>query len=227
MARGRTFKSALTATIALAALVPSAAPAALQVTQFSLTPSTLQASGHPSVYLAAGFLGADTNSGIKDIVLHLPPGLRVKSKIADRCSSKLLIRNDCPTPSKIGQVKVSGSAFGTPATITRDVNAVRPLGGEKLRLAAIALPGIPVTLPVTARADGGLDISITSIPQIGGAIVAQLDRIEIRIKSKIGKRALLTNPATCVPALTTFQLGLRDPAVAPVAAASVFTPTGC
>jgi len=221
------FTGIFTAAIATVALVPAVAGAAVGVTQFSLTPSTLQAGGHPSIYFTAGFVGADANVGLKDLALHLPPGLRVRTNVAKRCSSRLLIRNDCPTASKVGQVKVSGSAFGTPATITRDIYNLRPFGGQQARLGAIALPGIPVALPVTQRPDGGLDLVISGLPQIGGAITAQLDRIEIRIKSKIGRRSLLTNPATCLPALTTLDLGFRDPATPRVTAASAFTPTGC
>jgi hypothetical protein len=211
----------------ISAAVAAPAPAALQVSQFSLTPSTQRAGGHPSVALSTAFLGADTNSGVKSIALRLPAGLRTRPSVASVCSARLLIRNDCPIPSRVGQVKVLGSAFGTSATITRDIYRTRAQPGEVARLSVIALPGIPVTLPLTRRADGGIDVAITGLPQVGGAITAQLDKIELRFKSSIRRRWLLANPRSCGPATTTIEIGFHDPAVPAVSAASSFTPSGC
>ena len=95
----------------ISAAVAAPAPAALQVSQFSLTPSTQRAGGHPSVALSTAFLGADTNSGVKSIALRLPAGLRTRPSVASVCSARLLIRNDCPIPSRVGQVKVFAGGF--------------------------------------------------------------------------------------------------------------------
>jgi hypothetical protein len=218
--------AALVAVSTAAGTLPAAA-AAFQVTSFSLTPSTTKAGARASIAVSASFLGADNTAQIKDIALHLPVGFRARPRAAAYCSPKKLVRNDCPDRSKVGAVAVTGSAFGTSATVRRDIYNMAPARGEFARLGAVALPGITISLPLIRRPDGRIDLGVTGIPRIGGPAVVQLDRIEARFKGKVGRRTLLTLPRSCVPATTTLDVGFHDDAQSPVTASSTFTPTGC
>lgn len=216
--------------VAMLAGLLTAAPgatAAMQVTEFQLTPASLKAGSHPNIAFTAAFTGADNTTGVSDISLHLPVGLRAKPTAAPFCTKTRLIENRCPVFSQVGTVAVTGSAFGTTATINRQIYNMKPSGNQKVRLGAIALPGIPVSIPLTGRPDGGLDLSITGIPKIGGPITVQLDRIELHFKGKVRKKAVLTIPSSCTPATTVLDIGFYDLAVPRVTATSSFTPTGC
>ncbi len=221
--------------VAVCGVAAPPAQGALQITEFKLTPSTTKAGGNPNLAFSVAFLGADNRAGIKDIALHLPAGLRARPEATPYCTKKRLIENRCPIFSKIGRLAVTGTALGTSATINRKIYNMRPTGRQKVKLGAIALPGIPVTLPLTARPGGGLDIGVTGVPRIGGGVTVALDRIEIWIRGK-GKRRgkrkrrskpLLVNPKSCVPADTVLDIGFYDLAVPRVTAISSFTPTGC
>jgi hypothetical protein len=231
---------ALGATLALVAIgcaLPGAAQAALEVSGFALTPSSTQAGGHPDVRVAISFARPET--GIKDIALHLPAGLRLNARAAPFCKRKRLLADLCARRTRVGSLTAVGEVFGLELSVTRRIYNVAPTAGEPVRLGVpiygtFSRPGFAAELPLTMRPDGGLDMRISGLPRDVNGISVGISEIRfslrgivrVRVRKRVRSHAFVTAPAACVPATTVLELSSHDEP-APVTLASSFTPTGC
>jgi hypothetical protein len=230
---------AVAATILAAAAVPAAAHAAPVVSSFTVTPSTTQAGGHPSLVIAFSF--AEPTTGVKQVALHLPAGLTAQPRAIPFCGRLTLLQNLCLPRSKAGSLSVTAVAYGFELAVTRSIYNVRPRAGERVRMGVPILgsysePGIAAEVPLVQRpADGGLDMTVTGLPtEVAGVPVRFRDvqlRIRasgrVRVKSKLRRRLFLTNPLSCTPATSTLAITLQESPTAPLTSVSSFTPTGC
>jgi hypothetical protein len=90
-------------------------------------------------------------------------------------------------------------------------------------------------LPVVARADGGLDITVAGPPREVAGYQIKIKEIGFRIRGVVRRRVrhvvrtrpLLTNPSTCAPANSGLEVSSYDTSAPPVTMTSSFTPTGC
>src|SRR5439155_2843298 len=192
------------ALLAVGIAAAGTARAALDVARFSVTPSTTRAGAHPNLSVSVAFAGPGT--GLKDIAFHLPAGLTATRRAAPFCSHRKLVSDLCSPRSAVGSISVLGVAFGFELTVSRRIYNLRPSGSEQLRLGVpiygtLSRPGIAAELPVTERADKGLDMSVTGLPSDVNGISIQIERIDLRFKgivrSRVGRRlrkkAFLTN----------------------------------
>ena len=236
------FRGALAApasVVLILAAIPAAARAAPSISSFTVTPSTTQAGGHPSLTIAFSF--AEPATGVTQVALHLPAGLTAHPRAIPFCGRLTLLRNLCLPRSRAGSLSVTALAYGFELTATRDVFNVRPLPGERVRmgvpiLGSYSSPGIAAEVPLVQRpADGGLDMTIKGLPTEVNGIPVRFRAVKIRIrasgrvrvKSKLRKRPFLTNPRSCTPAVSTLALTLQEAPTAPLTSTSSFTPTGC
>jgi hypothetical protein len=215
------------------------AHSAVSVSRFAMTPSTTQAGGHPTLDLVVAFSPA--TSDVKSIVLHLPAGLTANARAAPFCPRAQLVSDFCPLKTRVGNVTLAGEALGFQAEAKRNIYNVAPTGAERLRLGvpvfgSFSRGGVALTLPVTARpGDNGLDVAVAGPPrEVAGYAIGIREVgfhlqgvIRRRLKHGLRKRALLTNPPSCQPAVTTLEITPYDPATPVVNQSSVFTPTGC
>jgi hypothetical protein len=223
-------------------LVLAAAPtanAALSVSRFSVTPSTTQAGGHPNLDVSIAF--DPPTADVRDIALHLPPGLTASARAAPFCSRTNLVADLCPLETKVGSVGLVGEALGIEAEVRRNIYNVRPAGSERLRLGvpvfgSISRGGVALTLPVTARpADGGLDIAVAGPPREVAGYAVRLRELRFRLKGvvrrkirgKVRRRFLLTNPLSCRPASTVLDVSAHEGPPPRISKVSTFTPKGC
>jgi hypothetical protein len=216
----------------------ASAQATLDVAHFSVTPSTTEAGGHPNLRASVRFVEATT--GLKDMALHLPAGLRANPRAIPFCTRRKLVADLCAASSRAGTITVVGVAFGIELAVSRRIYNARPNPGERLRLAvpifgSVSRPGFVAELPVSQRPDGGLDMAVSGIPQAVNGIAVRVNEVvlsikgvgRVRVKKRTRRRAYLTNPTACTPATSLLELTSHDAAAAKIVRTSAFTPTGC
>jgi hypothetical protein len=236
----RSVIAAAFATVALGVLA-AAAPSrsAVSVSRFTMTPSTTQVGAHPTLDLSVSF--EPPTSDVKSIVLHLPAGLTANAQAAPFCPRGRLLSDLCPLATKVGTVTLVGEALGFQAEAKRNMYNLRLSGAERLRLGvpifgSLSRGGIALTLPVTSRpADRGLDVAIAGPPREVAGYPIRIRQVSLRLQGLIRrkgrrgvrKRALLTNPRSCQPAVTLLEITAYEGPPATLTQSSVFTPTGC
>jgi hypothetical protein len=215
----------------------TATASALSVSRFTVTPSTTQAGSHPTLDLTVSF--EPPSADIKSIVLHFPAGLTANAQAAPFCPRGQLLSDLCSLGTKVGAVTLVGEALGFQAEAKRNIYNLKPDPGQRLRLGvpiagSFSRGGFALVLPVTARADGGLDVAVAGPPREVAGYPVRLKEVSLRlqgvirrkVRRTVRKRALLTNPRDCRPATTVLDVASYDsPAVS--TRTSAFTPTGC
>jgi hypothetical protein len=101
---------------------------------------------------------------------------------------------------------------------------------------SVSRGGAALVLPVTERpADHGLDVAVAGPPrEVGGYPVALKQvtfhlkgSVRARIRGRLRRRALLTNPASCGPASIALDVFAHEDPPPMVTMVSTFTLTGC
>lgn len=218
-------------------LLALAAPAhaALGISSFSVAPASTQAAGHPDLTIATTFSNPGDN--LKNLTIHLPPGLVGNPNAATKCSQVDFAADNCPADSKVGSVSVDATAtiLLVPTSITApgDVYDVAPSPGEPARLGAWVRPllgilgtiGLPVQVSVRPT-DFGLDTTIQNIPTSLNGIPTEIDAMSLTLNDKTTSGGdFVTLPSSCTPATT--RIDVSSYASNSASATSTFTPTGC
>jgi hypothetical protein len=215
------------------------AQAAFNVSSFSMTPSTTKVRGHPDLKVSESF--DPPTADIKEIVLHLPAGLTANARAAPFCRRSYLVSDLCPLQTKVGRVGLVGAALGFEAEAARNIYNLKPSGQEALRLGvplfgSVSRGGAALVLPVRERPeDHGLDVAVAGPPrEVAGYSVALKEitfrlkgTVRARIRGRLRRRALLTNPASCGPASTTLDVVAYEGPPPRLTEVSTFTLTGC
>jgi hypothetical protein len=223
--------------IALSLATP--AQAALNVSAFSMTPSTTKVRGHPDLKVSESF--DPPTADIKQIVLHLPAGLTANARAAPFCSRSYLVADLCPLQTKVGGVRLVGIALGLEAEVARNIYNLKPSGQEALRLGvplfgSVSRGGAALVLPVRERPDDhGLDVTVAGPPrEVAGYSVGIKEvtftlkgTVRAKIRGRLRRRALLTNPASCGPASTALDIVAYEGPPPTLTKVSTFTLTGC
>jgi hypothetical protein len=218
---------------------PVPAGSAVAVSRFTMTPSTTQAGGHPTLDLSVSF--DPPTSDVKSIVLHLPVGLGVNARAAPYCRRSLLLSDLCPLSTKVGTVTLAGEALGFQAEAKRNFYNLEPSSAERLRLGvpvfgSFSRGGLALVLPVTSRSgDGGLDVAVAGPPREVAGYAIRIRQISFRLqgtvrrkgKRRVRRRALVTNPRSCGLATTVLEITTHDAPPATLTQTSAFTTTGC
>jgi hypothetical protein len=225
--------------VLIAFFVAAPAQAALNVSGFSMTPSTTQAGGHPELTVSESF--DPPTADIKEIALHLPAGLTANARAAPFCRSGYLVDDLCPLQTKVGKVSLVGIALGFEAEVTRNIYNVKPRDQEALRLGvplfgSLTRGGAALVFPVRERPkDHGLDVAVAGPPREVGGYPVALKEITFRLKGAVRakirgrsrRRALLTNPVSCGPAITALDVVAYEGPPPTATKVSTFTLTGC
>jgi hypothetical protein len=223
---------------ALAVLAaPAAANAAFGLTNVTAAPDTTQAGGHPG--FRVHFDVTDPGRDLRNLTLHLPPGLLGNPSVAARCSQAAFAADACDAAStRVGTTTANVTAFlvpgiGTPMTATGDVFNLVPPAGEPARLGIVLRPvggllgKIFLQSPVSVRdtTDFGLDSAIRDIPNVFGGLQLDVISLDLTLDATANGAPFLTNPTSCRPATTTIVA--TSYAGDSATASSTFTPTGC
>jgi hypothetical protein len=225
--------------VLIALFLATPAQGALSVSSFSMTPSTTKAGGHPDLKVSVSF--NPPTADIKEIALHLPGGLTANARAAPFCSRSYLVADLCPLETKVGEVRLVGVALGLEAEVARNIYNLKPRGPERLRLGVPLFGsrspgGAALVLPVRERPeDHGLDVAIAGPPrEVAGYSVGIKEvtlrlkgAVRARIRGRLRRRALLTNPASCGPARTALDVVAYEGPPPRLTQVSTFTLTGC
>ena len=210
---------ALAFVAALAALLIAApaANAAFGISSFSAQPANKAAGANSDLSVSFGV--TDSAAGLRDITVHLPPGLIGNPLATPTCSEAKLKADDCPAKSDVGDATngVTVKPLGLlpiPLTVSGQVYNVEPRKGEPARFGIVLdpapVPGLGAALPKivlqqTAKlrqSDFGLDTALKDIPRsakiAGISTPLEVTNVALTLKGKVnGGKGFLRNPTSC------------------------------
>ena len=158
--------------------------------------------------------GPSADESVKDLIVHLPPGLVGDPGAAPLCTVAQLNGDNCPDNSQLGTVTSNVTVIGL---LTQDVNGqlynLVPQPGEPARFGIVLRP-LDNILPKTIlqsgarlrKTDFGLDSVVNGIPNESGGLDLQVNSQNLTLfgKAPTGK-AFLRNPTSCGTQTTGFS----------------------
>ncbi|HET6830073.1 MAG TPA: hypothetical protein VFH44_01865 [Solirubrobacterales bacterium] len=246
---GRGIPRAARATILLGVLATlliaaPAAEAAFGIAGFSAQPASKAAGANSN--LSVSFDVTEPAAGLKDVTVHLPPGLIGNPLATPTCTEPKLMADDCPARSDVGDAtnEVTVKPLGLlpiPLTVNGQVYNVEPRKGEPARFGIVLdpspVPGLgllpKIVLQQTARlrqSDFGLDTSLRDIPRsarIGGVSTPlEVRGVALTLRGKVnGGKGFLRNPTSCKAQTIAIDAAAYNGATA--SAQDQFTTTNC
>src|SRR5687767_7411246 len=199
----RPLRIALMSCAALVAGMAGAAPAqaAFGMTINNADPASTDAGAHSDFNLDLSFSGLDD---VRDLTVHLPPGLVGDPTSTPLCTEAQLTADSCPEASQIGTTTTQANLLdAVPLTIPGEVFNVQPRAGEPARLGIVLSPpvGAKVILQSAAQlrpADFGLDTVLEDIPNTADGTPITITGIELTLDG-----AFMRNPTSCGTKTTT------------------------
>jgi hypothetical protein len=235
---------------ALLALATAGSAQAFSITSLSLTPtnansgspSATQASSHPDVQIDIGLSG---DADLRNLTVHLPPGLLGNPNAAPKCTESQFNANACPASTQVGSTSVDAVVdlpLAVPATSTGQVYNLAPQGGEPARLGihVTNLGGVAsstntesVAFLRTAagvKSDFGIDSFLTDLPHsVGVGPLSQeitITHMTLTFFGIVGGKAFMTTPSACIAAPISAS-GTSWGGASTSASSPGYTPTGC
>jgi hypothetical protein len=191
---------------ALVACAAFAAPApAINVTNVTAVPADQRAGANSDFSIGFGLSGGS----VKDLVIHLPPGLVGNPLATTTCKESELNADACPAASKVGTIANNVQILNlVPQTATGNIYNVKPRQGEPARFGFVlnAPPADKIILqsPASLRpSDFGLDTTLNNLPQnatvAGLPVSITITGASLTLKGKVGSppQGFLRNPTSC------------------------------
>lgn len=184
-----------------------AAPSALAaygVTNFSATPASPNAGANTDFTVSYDF--QEPEHQLKDVVIHLPPGLLGNPLATTACSEQQLNANACPAESAVGTVSNTAVLHNLPApplTVNGTIFNVTPRAGEPARFGFVLnAPGSPIIVQSGASlrsGDFGLDTTLNDLPRTVMGAQIDITHIEFTLNGQAGSppQGFLRNPTSC------------------------------
>jgi hypothetical protein len=193
------------ALMAFAAFAP-AANAAFGITNLSAQPANTAAGANSDFSIS--FDLQDPGAQLKNLVIHLPPGLIGNPLATPTCTEAKLNANNCPAASDVGDISNTVNVLSIPLPVTASGNIynVVPRQGEPARFGFVLttagniLPPIILQSPASLRqSDFGLDTTLNNVPNSVSGLSINITHIELTLKGKVGSPAqgFLRNPTSC------------------------------
>ncbi len=247
--RGRLIGSIATAAL-LVALATAGGAQAFSVTSLALTPSNpnsgspsaTQASSHPDVAIDIGLSGDDD---VRNLTVHLPPGLLGNPNATTLCTESQFQGGSCPAASQVGSTSVQAIVDTlplSPVTSTGVVYNLAPHSGEPARIGihVTNLAGVasstdiesPVYLRTDkgAASDFGLDSFLTDLPRtVGVGPLSQnitITHMTLTFFGMVGGKSFMTTPSACIAAPISASATSYGGATTSKTGTG-YTPTGC
>ena len=249
--RGRFRASALATAGALLCFAP-AAHAAFELTNVSATPSSNNAGANADLAIS---LDTPDASDMKDLTIHLPPGLVGNPLATTTCTEEQLNADACPPESDVGDVSNDVTLtvqvlpppvppLTMPQTVSGDLFNVVPRTGEPARFGIVLdsspVPGLPGGVfpkiilqsgAVLRPSDLGLDSVLTDLPRTAdlGPFTAavHINSTALTLKGLVGNppKGFIRLPTSCKTHNVGFDAVNYDGAAA--SAATTFDTVNC
>jgi hypothetical protein len=231
----------------VALFVAPAANAAFELANVSATPANNNAGANSDFSIS---LDTPDASDMKDLTIHLPPGLVGNPLATTTCTEDQLNANSCPAASDVGDVSndVTLTVLGLPVpqTVNGNLYNVVPRAGEPARF-GIVLEAIPVPLlgpavipPIILQSgaklrpsDLGLVTVLNDLPKsatvLGGAttIPVHIDSTSLTLSGQVGTppKGFIRLPTSCGTHTVGFDADNYDGATA--TASTTFDTVNC
>ncbi|HYH61371.1 MAG TPA: hypothetical protein VD766_05855, partial [Solirubrobacterales bacterium] len=203
--RGSRIKLIALAASLVVLVVPASAQATFGVTVNKAEPANKNAGAKSQFDLDISFTG---NEDVRDLIVHLPPGLVGDPTSTPLCTEPQLNSDTCPAASEIGSTTTTATVvLPSDTTIQGSVFNVQPRTGEPARLGVVLRPdtGGTVILQSPARlrsSDFGLDTVLEDIPNTAMVSGVEVDITITRIQLSLDG-AFMRNPTSCGTKTTT------------------------
>ena len=225
-------------------LVPaSSAQAAFGLTGLTAKPSNLAAGANSNFNIHIGF--SDPSDQVKDLTVHLPPGLVGNPTATPLCTVSQLNSDSCPANTQVGTVvakvnvvAVSG-VLEVPLTVNGKLYNLTPQPGEPARfgivLKPVSLPPpiggvLPKIIQQSAvklrQSDFGLDTIVNDFPRKTNGLETDITSLDLSLFGTADGHGFIRNPTSCTPKTVTFDADSYSGHSAHGSAPS-FTPTNC
>ena len=219
--------------VCLSLLVAPAAQAAFGFQGLSGKPANLAAGAHSNVNIHIGF--SDPSDQVKDLTVHLPPGLVGNPTVTPLCTVTQLNSDDCPANSHVGNVTAHVIVAGLPVaqTVNGSLYNLVPRSGEPARFGIVLrpvgglLPKIIQQSAVQLRpSDFGLDTIINDFPREANNLETDIKSLDIHLFGTANGEGFMRNPTSCAQKAVSFDATSYSNHAAS-ASAPPFTPTQC
>ncbi len=235
--------AACTLAAALVLAFPIAASAAFGLHSLNAAPDDTTAGANSDFHLHIGF--EDPEQQVKDLTIHLPPGMVGNPTSPDVCTIAKLNADNCPPASAAGttttetMVWVSKPVLGMPLTVTGTIYNVEAQPGEPARFGIVlrppasdlgVLPKIILQSAAKLRpSDFGLDTVLQDLPNTSGGMPVDIQSMDIVLQGKAGNpsKDFMRNPTSCATATTGFDATSYAQPDQVVSGQASFTPTNC
>ena len=205
----------LTAWLCLA-LAP-AAQAALGLQGLSAQPSNLAAGAHSDVNIHIGF--SDAADQVKDLTVHLPPGLVGNPTATPLCSVTQLNGDNCPANTQVGSVTaqvnvIVAGPLSVPLTVDGTLYNLAPHQGEPARFGIVLRPlggliGATKIIQQSGvqlrRSDFGLDTIVNDFPRTASGLETDITSLDLSLMGTANGHGFMRNPTSCTPKTVTFD----------------------
>jgi hypothetical protein len=227
---------AAAATVALLA-PPSAS--ALSFTDVSASPENPNAGANSNFNIHMEF--GNPEDQVKDLTIHLPPGLVGNPLVTPLCTVEQLESDSCPPESQVGALSVNLTIESLLTdTVSGALYNLTPQPGEPARFGIVlqspAEPLVPDTILQSAarlrKSDFGLDSVLTDIPNNTGPPLnadIEINSQDITLFGTAGNppQGFIRNPTSCGTKTTAFDAtSYADPATV-VGASTTYDSVNC
>jgi hypothetical protein len=221
----------------LCLMLAPAAQAALGLQGLSGKPANLAAGAHSNVDIHIGF--SDPADQVKDLTVHLPPGLVGNPTATPLCTVAQLNADSCPANSQVGsvtaKVNVIAAVLPVPLTVNGSLYNLVPHQGEPARFGIVLRPlggliGSTKIIQQSAvqlrRGDFGLDTIVNDFPKQAAGLETDIKSLDLTLMGTASGHGFMRNPTSCTPKTVTFDAASYSGHSAHGSAPS-FTPTNC
>lgn len=234
--RGSRLAVVAVSTAAICLLVSSAAHAALGFQGLSGQPANPAAGAHSNVNIHVGF--SDPADQVKDLTVHLPPGLVGNPTVTPLCTAAQLNADSCPASSQVGSVTAKVkvhllTGVDVPLTVNGSLYNLVPRQGEPARFGIVLRPvgGLLGKIVQQSgvelrRGDYGLNTVVNDFPRKANGLETDITSLDLSLMGTANGRGFMRNPTSCTPKTFTFD-AVSYSGHSVHGAASSFTPTGC
>jgi hypothetical protein len=208
--RGWVGALALAAALAIPAVVAPAADAAFAITSLSAQPANNNAGANSDFTI--GFDVQEPSAQMRNLVIHLPPGLIGNPLATPTCTESKLKADNCSAASDVGDISntVNVQSIALPVTASGNIYNVVPRQGEPARFGFVlttpgnVLPPIVLQSPASLRqSDFGLDTTLKNLPRTISVanipLSIDIAGVDLTLEGKVGSppQGFLRNPTSC------------------------------
>lgn len=207
--RGKLLLAGLAAVAAPLALAPPAFGFGLQ--DLSAAPADDAAGAHSDLSIHIGI--TDPEEQIKDLTIHLPPGLVGDPTGPLQCTQAQFGADDCPAGSQVGTTSSAVDVIllnlvPVPLTVNGSVYNLVPQTGEPARFGIVLRPPLSDPLPVLPKiflqsparlrpGDFGLDSVLEDLPNAAANLQTHIKSFDLTLFGEANGQPFLRNPTSC------------------------------